>query len=60
MTGPASLGFCWDKGDDPKEQKTMGTMLPNNLGHRQQWFDTSPFPPVPSSSMVAYRFGQER
>lgn len=57
MTG---LGFGLDKNDDPKEQKTMGTMLPNNPGHRQQWFDTSPFPPVPRSSMAAYRFGQER
>lgn len=34
VTGLVSLGLCWDKGDDPKEQKTMGTMLPNNLGHR--------------------------
>lgn len=27
----------------------MGTTVPNNLGPRQQWLDTSPFHPVPSS-----------
>ncbi|EGW12288.1 hypothetical protein I79_012502 [Cricetulus griseus] len=53
--------LCWDKDDDdPKEQKRMGTTVPNNLGPRQQWFDTSPFPPVLAVSMAAYRCGQER